>query len=378
MKSKQHTTKRIAPQWSTILSPIILVLLIACGPPTSPNPPSEPRPPALSPPDATSTSIASTPDSLVPIPRQVNGKELLLLLDGNFQWSSTFTEHRHPLEVREVHPGVVYFDTYHADQRPTHDTAETITTEQRVKDRIEFYQHQQLVRTFDLDQNNPYLSSPQTITVKQHYGDAEGTAYLPPSQRGKAGPVHEYHLRQHLETQDRFSKVVYWKREVTREGYVVATATTLIILDEKGRIVFQREHPGFSSVPVISPDGAYVLFASLPVETVSNAGIKTQPEGFEIWDTQKQQLLHRDVNDDPDRWIGGVTVTKTCLRVEYTMPNDEHHDSFQVLFDPVELKLYTKKFSSEEWKTVGRLWKEIDGDFLKLRAHFDFEQKNIK
>ena len=312
------------------------------------------------------------------IERIINGKTVRLNLNGTFQTNVGFEGYEYPLEIKEVYPGVVYFDKYFEGEQYNEREQQMYVIKKRVKGRIEFFDtNYVLLKIFDIDKNNPYLNAPTGITVKEHYSDAEGTYYIPFPERKNQGAPTQYHLRYIVENQGPFSKVIYWKDEVTANGGIIGNASTMIVLDAQGEEVFRHEHPAFCSMPVVSPDGHYALYALLPVETTNNAGIKTQTDGFDIWDTQTKKLLHREMNSDPDMWIGTPHVRgdKNYLFIAYSYPNSDKLISKSYAFEFEEKILWWRIITQEDSRKV-KYMKDYT-TFSELKELLKFNQKSI-
>ncbi|GAB4260550.1 MAG: hypothetical protein Kow0027_28020 [Saprospiraceae bacterium] len=311
--------------------------------------------------------------------KKVNGQEVILNLTGNYHKKLEFENREYPLEIKEVYPGIVYYDKYDTVKVLSYNRGDSTMIYPRVKDALEFYDQGRLVNRYVLDAHNPYLKKSKGVGIIKNFSNAEYESFLPPNKREEVGKVTEWQLHSLVENQGPLSKIIYFKKELVDGIWIVGAATTIVVLDSLGKELWNHEYPGHTSLPALSLDGTYALFAILPIETVNNSGIKTQTEGFEIWDTQTNTLLHREMNDDPNMWIIGATGSDNYsqLRTGYTYPNDKDISCLRIYFDYNKMVIHKRIFTTLEWNEISMNWykkyKNLDG----LMSHFIFQNYNL-
>ena len=307
------------------------------------------------------------------IRREVDGKTVTLSPNGEYKWQHPEQENKATYFIEEVYPKVVYYNKFLQQKIVNADSPDdTVFYKQVVPDRVEFFDsNYNVLKIFDIDEHNPYLKVSNDVWVRPYYNDSEKYGFLSKKQQTKEYLIKEHHTRTVVENQDGFVKINYYNRFVTEERWVVDVRTTTLVLDKQGREVFRKEYNGLCSTPAVSLNGEFLLISILPDESVYNE------MSFEVWDLQSKAKFYERKNADPDLWLNGIEAKGSTLRVEYTYLNSKKYDSFQLLFDTKNLKLFQKRFTKNEWQKVGNIWKEIDGDFLRLLDYFSFEEIEI-
>ncbi len=310
------------------------------------------------------------------IMREVDGKMVELRLDGklvkhfeNLDWGNV---------VEEVGKGVViYRKTFH----PKYDKRDVAIP---IYEKIEFFnENYKFLNVFKIRENNPYLhltKLEEGIQIKENYGDAEGTIVIPKTAKKNYEKIQEKHLRSHVEYENGFTKIIYTTKSVAKYGRIVGTSTTLIILDKSGNKILEKEKKGNVSTPALSLDGKYVMFSILNVQTTTNAGLKNQREGFEIWNTEKNVMIYQEINENPDMWISEPVADDKSgiIRIEYTFPNSRIIGQKEIAFDTESKILYSRIFSVKEWEEISINWfSKYNDDYTKLLQYFDFDKKII-
>ena len=313
------------------------------------------------------------PDEAIII-RTVNGKDVKLKLDGKLHWIDNIQGDYHPLEVKEVYPGVVYFDKYY----PPSDTLYP----NRVKDRIEFFDKSyNLIKTFIIDDNNPFLRATDDVKVEQYVFNI-GENYIV----GRADSNVQNIITRHLvyskiEYQNTFSKLLFSRLLVTDNNEILGEDSYFTILNKEGEILFSKMFPKLkTSFPKITRDGRFILFSILPIETVSNAGIKHQTEGFQIWDIENDRLVYKEWNDDPNMWIAEPTIDPQSgyLCIDYTFPNSKEKGQQLIIFSNREMILYSKTFTVEQWTEISLNWFKKYKSMDNLPNYFQFQEQKLK
>lgn len=311
------------------------------------------------------TAIPKSHDTIVPLYRQLAGERIEVLLDGTFSVSKTVEGHKRPLRMWEPYPGVLYIQKYFEGTAYDQRGGREYKYEQPVLNRIEFFDsHQHHISSYDVDAHNPYLSPEGGIRVRQYFYDAEGASFMPEAERSSSDKIDEYWVHTIVNGQGndfsgRHVWLMYKAYLISEEGWIWGALTTHVVLDTTGKEIFRREHPYMASAPAVAEDGSHLLFAILPIETTENAGIKTQTDGFEIWDINRNVRLYKNENIATDKWISGhAIIDSTCgwLRISYAYTNSSEFQRHQFLFDPVNKILYDRIFTKEEWGGLTKNW----------------------
>jgi len=327
-------------------------------------------------------SVDTIPLKKKRITRTVEGKKMDFFLDGHYFWYSP--EYYEKVKfIEEVKPGIVF---YKKTIKSDYDGSKDKIPEKNgmvVPDKIEFFDKDYtLINSFDIDKNNPFLKNvPPDIRVRMQYFDAEDTEFLPKSQRTGKEIVKEYHLWTIMEFQDGYSKVLYEKYSVSDYGQILSATNNMVVLDTLGNQIFNHTCSEETSFPVISRDGKYAIFSILTIETTSNAGIKNhQEEGFEIWNIQRNKQIYSERNDDPNMRIGEpfITPNSGLLIINYYYPNSKEISKKEYAFDPKSKILYSRVFSTDEWKDISMNWKTKYKSFPNLIKIFDYKIKVLK
>ncbi len=314
----------------------------------------------------------------------VNGEEVIVSLTGNYHKTLKFPNKEYPLEVKEVYPGIVTYDKYDSIKIIPYHQEDSIRIFNRVVDEIEFYENGKFLSSYDVDQNNPYLKGREGIKIMNHYSDAEGTEVLINREKGEKYLIDTYHLRQNVSNHGPYTSINYWKNEIS-QGWIVNSITTIVVSDSTGNVIFSEEYDRMMSPPAISPNGKYLMVGFSGVETANNAGVKFQSDGFEIWQTVPEKILHKEENNDPDMWIAGVNYSLDAgfLSASFTHPNSKERMTTSYIFSPttLEFKQYTKdklwyskqnKFfvKNRRYKT----WEEIKPELDLITKNLNYDK----
>ncbi len=238
----------------------------------------------------------------------VNGEEVIVSLTGNYHKTLKFPNKEYPLEVKEVYPGIVTYDKYDSIKIIPYHQEDSIRIFNRVVDEIEFYENGKFLSSYDVDQNNPYLKGREGIKIMNHYSDAEGTEVLINREKGEKYLIDTYHLRQNVSNHGPYTSINYWKNEIS-QGWIVNSITTIVVSDSTGNVIFSEEYDRMMSPPAISPNGKYLMVGFSGVETVNNAGVKFQSDGFELWQIKPKKNLYVKTNSESNYWIGNPTYS---------------------------------------------------------------------
>lgn len=313
-------------------------------------------------------------DTIVPIRITVHGVQVEIRLNGKFSTEIHLEDHEYPLKIWESRPGVLFIQKYHVRTGYNERTELHFKYELPVMDRIEFYDSQHKLQSiFDVDAHNPYLKPNDSIKVMPYFFDSEGIRFLPEDEHladdGLGSHwVHTIVSGNGSESKSKFIEVTYTAYEVSKSNKMLGAKSTQVVLDTEGSKLFCKEFPYKTSTPVVANDGSHLLFSILPIEAAENAGMKTQNEGFEIWDIDKALRIYRSENENPDMWIAEPVKDELTgwLCVDYTFPNSIELSRHQYLFDPQEEVLYDRIITTSEMKefTVNwfkkyRSWKSI-------------------
>jgi len=281
--------------------------------------------------------------------------------------------------VNEVSPGIIHIKKVYKEAK-FDDEGRLLEEQLIVPDRFEFFDsNHRLTNEFDIEKNNPFLRNvPSDITIRKQYANAEETVFYPKSHQTGREKILEKHLWTDIEFQNGFSKVVYSESSIGEYGRILSTATSMVVLDSIGNIIFNHKYPGLASFPVVSRNGKYAIFTILPIETTSNAGIKTQTEGFEIWNTKKNKQVYSERNDNPDMWISGPSfVPINYFTINYTFPNSKEIGTKEIIFDAENSILYSRIFSKKEWAEIVQDWESKYKTHKGLIEKINFDKKLI-
>jgi hypothetical protein len=322
---------------------------------------------------------ANVPDSLKPksIEREIEGEKVKLKLDGKLDWEKKIEDVEYPLQINEVYPDIVVFDKLDTLILPYNDASENKVVIS-AKERIEFFNKSgKLINIYSFYEDNPYLVSNSNIKVRLHYGNAEGTGI--PSEEIKAnldGPD-EYHVTYHMDNYKGYSLITYQKTEVTTEGWILNTLSTIVVLDSVGNIIFENEQDGIGSVPVISDDGKYLLLAFYNKETV-NSSMSNINERFQFWDIKRNKLLYSEINDDKKRSLSSPVNTSngSYMYIGYSYPNSKYKSKKYYIFDCKKEKLYTRLMTANEMKEIRKYWYDRKYSYEQLIEDYQFNQIN--
>lgn len=312
-----------------------------------------------------------------PVMIQLNGREVGFYLTGNSKACINFEGHEYPLCIWEAYPGILHIGKYFESVGYGEEDQKKYLIEMPVLDRVEFYNtNQVLLQAFEVDAHNPYLHNQNGIEVLPYFSDAENTWFLPDSLRTGKEKITKHFVRTAIEAQNHYTKIAYWMDKVTNEGWILGTETTLLVLDSLGQIIFQHQTNTLSSLPAVSLNGKYILFANLTLETTVNAGFKTQAEGFEIWETLNKKCIYSESNSDPQMWIASPYLGSKSgfLIIDYTFPFSNEWADKVYLFDPEEVTLYNRVRSRSERAALNRDWFDVyQDDYRNVLKKFDFE-----
>jgi hypothetical protein len=330
-------------------------------------------------------AVNSQTDTLPVITKVVHGISVEVRLDGQFSTTIHVEDHEYPLRIWEAWPGVLYIQKYHV-RTGYHEREERyFRYERRVMDRIEFYDtEQRLLSVYDVDAHNPYLNPHDSIQVLPYYFDSEGTGYWPDEDRPVDDGLGTYWVHTVVsghgkESRSNHIELTYTAYEISKTGRMLGAKTTQVILDMTGREIFRKEFPYKTSSPVVANDGSHLLFSILPIETTENAGIKTQQEGFEIWDIRRKLRLYKADNEDRGMWVAEPVKDEPSgwLSISYSFPNSQELSRHQYLFDPETEILYDRVFTTEEINSIRRQSSEYDYSWYKVVEVFSFRKQNL-
>ncbi len=311
-------------------------------------------------PEATSNQL----DTLPVITKVVNNTLIEVRLDGQFSTKVHLEDHEYPLKVWESRPGVLFIQKYHVRTSYNEREDRYFRYERPVMDRIEFYDtEQRLLSVYEVDAHNPYLNPHDSIQVLPYYFDSEGPGYWPNEERPLNDGLGAYWVHTVVsgngnESRSNHIELTYTAYEISKAGRMLGVKTTQVILDLKGREIFRMEFPYKTSTPVVANDGSHLLFSILPIETTENAGIKTQQEGFEIWDIHRMARLYKADNDNAGMWVAEPVKDGPSgwLRISYSFPNSKELSRHQYLFDPQTETLYDRVFTTDEMRELTKNW----------------------
>jgi len=316
--------------------------------------------------------------------RSLNGVEVNVSLDGGFRKSIRFDGHEYPLSIWEAYPNVLFIQKYFEEERGEGYSGDqhTLLFERPVMDRVEFFDAPgRLISTFNLDENNPYLNSSSDVQIRPYYSDAEHTSFSPSSELEKGEKISTHFVNTVVDQQGSFTRIAYRLDRVTNKGKIREVYTTLVVLNDKGEVLFNREIDKQASLPAISNDGLYLMFAHMPIETTINAMVKTRAEGFQIWDIAAQSPIYKEENDDPNMYIAMPYIGTEFgyLVIDYTYPNSTEIADKVYLFDPVNLNLYSRVRTIAERKEIGDNWiSKYKNDYRKVLEDYFYTVQNLK
>jgi|GEM_PF-4297626 len=327
----------------------------------------------------TATEKKSSPDisNGLAFIREINDKAFELKLSGNFYKTFKFEDQEYPLEVKEVYPGIVYYDKYDSMRILPYHQEDSIWSVTRVKDKVEFYDADKLVNTIILDSINPYLKRGTHGNIMKHFSDAEGTDVLANRDPGKDYSIDSYHLTQNVQNQGPYTIINFWNHEIS-DGWIVNTPTTILILDSLGQEVFNQEYERHMSVPAIDLRAKYLMIAFSGVETVNTSGAKVQSDGFEIWQIQPKKILHLEVNKEENMSVSTpVFVDNTYLKINFSYPNSKDTSQLIFAFKHSTKELGYRVFLTKEWEEISLNWFKKYKTHTKLFSKYPLELKNI-
>lgn len=288
--------------------------------------------------------------------RKINGKDFVLKLDGAFQKKFEFPNIESPLEVKEVYPGIVYFDQYDSIKiLPYHQNDSTWVVNKEIG-YLEFYEDKKLYKRVDINQLNPYLHESENIKILNNYSDAERTDVLHQNDGSKEYVIDTYHLNQSIKNHGPFTTINFWKREIS-DGLIIKTQTNIKVLDSLGVTIFNEEFNNTMSLPVIDSRGEYLMASFSPVETANSSGIKLQPDGFEIWEINPKKILFHEINEDGDMWVSTpLRSEENTFTIKYTFPNNKDLGQKIFYFNPKDGQLGFRIFKTKEWEKISQEW----------------------
>ncbi len=330
-------------------------------------------------PEATSNQL----DTLPVITKVVNNTLVEVRLDGQFSTKVHLEGHEYPLKVWESRPGVLFIQKYHVRTGYNEREDRYFRYERPVMDRIEFYDTEhRLLSVYDVDAHNPYLKPHDSIQVLPYYFDSEGTGYWPDEERPLDDGLGAYWVHTVVsgngnESRSNHIELTYTAYEISKTGRMLGAKTTQVILDLKGREIFRMEFPYKTSTPVVANDGSHLLFSILPIETTENAGIKTQQEGFEIWDIHRMARLYKADNEDGGMWVAEPVKDEPSgwLCIGFTFPNYQELSRHQYLFDPQTKTLYDRVFTTEEMSSIRIQSSKYNYSWFKIVEAYSFRMQ---
>ncbi|MDA8693174.1 hypothetical protein N9L92_03860 [Saprospiraceae bacterium] len=305
-----------------------------------------------------SDNISQTIDSipLVKLQKEIDGEEVIIefSIDQKFDeygqrvlWSQKREGMEYPMEVKEIRKGVIIYPRFTSYITPNGTVAKGFREKL-----LEFYDEEyKLISHFDIVENNPYLKD--TIAgaklTEYFYNIAERYRYLINKEIKKKISQQWVYARAYI--QDSLVIIDYNRLLASTDGYIVGAQYHFIVLDIKGNIIakLQSEHDHLIGVS-FGPDGKYAILGYTPGETASNAGIKSEKDGFEIWDLKKNKIIYKEENHDPNKWISSVSFLNDYLSVYFDFPNNEELVSEWKAFNIKSHKLYTHTVTKDMLK----------------------------
>ena len=226
------------------------------------------------------------------ITRVINGKEVKIPLTGKTDFVvDEFIDHTSQeirLKVEEVQPGVLLFNKYFQDTITDPHYDETYFRKKPVPDRIEFFDSKyNLINSYVIDANNPYLTPEANVEVREYFSDLEHFPHYTYGDWKEGERIIEHHLQTGLCEESLV--VSYSKKEVSNKGRTRRDVTTLNFLNPKGELIFSVESDDNPRCPAVDTSFNYAIITYHPFLGPNRTEGKSR---FEIWDLKKGQLIH--------------------------------------------------------------------------------------
>ncbi len=242
-------------------------------------------------------------------------------------WRGTPTKQKTALEVIEIYPHVLEFRSMFKEKRWDAYENRHYEYERAIPTEIQFFDKDyKYLRSFYIRENNPFLKD--TIVgaklTEYFYNIAEFYSYLPKSEQKGTEKISDQWVYAGISLCESLPiEVIYRTEYATKQNDIIGGKYLYILLDSLGNKIneFTTDYQQLSGA-AFTPDAKYAMIGFTQGETTINAGVKSEPEGFELWDLEKKQLLHRETNDNPNMWITNPTYLPDLkiLGIGYTYP----------------------------------------------------------
>ena len=298
-------------------------------------------------------------------------------------WTGASTEQGNELRVKEIYPHVIEFQSMFSEKRWDDHEKEYYNFEVAIPKEIQFFDKDyKYIRSFAIRENNPFLKDtvPNAKITEYFYNIAEYYTYLPKSEQRGTEKISDQWVYANIDQNENLPIVVtYHALYSTKQHFITGGNYQYVLLDSIGNIInkLNTSYQQLSGA-AFSPDGKYALIGFTQGETTMNAGIKSEPEGFELWDLDKNQLLHREINDDPNMWISQPSYfNNSHFRIRYTYPNSKQIGNMTYLFDLNNKTIFYRVFSTEEQTDISINWFKKYKNYAKVKKIYHFDSKKF-
>ncbi len=279
-------------------------------------------------------------------------------------WQKDYENHEYPLKVEEFASGVVLFYEYFEEIRWNEYEQEKYRFERPIPRQIEFFdKNYQLINQFNIRKNNPFLIHPiaNAKVTEYFYNIAEHYSYKAETEQTGNEQISDQWIYAHVENQDNLTIIRYQTNFATSNHNIIGTKYNYIVLDTLGNEIvnFTTDYEQLTGI-AFSPDAQYLMIGFTSGETVINAGIKTGSEGFEIWDTKDNLLIHRETNGDSNMWLAAPVHNKNSrsIGVSYTFPNSDSLNEHCFLLMYEKHKIFEYRTTKNWLKSQNEFFRE--------------------
>jgi len=235
----------------------------------------------------------------------------------------------------------------------------------------------ELEYSFDIDKHNPYYKLSDSLKIRPYYYNAEGTMYKPAKNNSAVEPATQCFVHTETAHLDQNSAIAYRAYFVTDEGAILKVESTILVLDITGEVIFEHEVESLISMPTVDTSSKFLVFSLLPVETVYNAGVKDQSDGFQIWNITYNECVYKEENKNAEMWISTPSLEESTniIRLRYTFPFSDELGDKLYLFDADSAELFVRTRSREERDHVSREWFRQYRNYRNVLSAFSFTTK---
>lgn len=245
---------------------------------------------------------------------------------------------------------------------------------------IEYYDstYCKLLHTFDIREDNPNTKDKNpSIEIEEFYDAEIGFA------KGEdSSDVKKYWTstgRQFFE--NGFVDISYQLQHRNKNNALIKITTDLVVLNSEGKVIFRERGLGFEANPaLVTRDGRYFVVQYGALTDIQHYPNKLQNQGFRIYDLTSGEIIYEEQAKTPLGYYHAVIEDAGSTLLKASKRDNIYNDSENTvqLMDLNKKKIFTRKFSKEEWMEVTFRWqREGWNSYEHLLKNYQFESRSF-